>query len=71
MELILYLSKTSHLHTNVMRLQLGWAAQTCRPTQNDVVEPCNTPRVSTTKKNAVSLLQTLPRAAKHPHSETD
>ena len=66
----IYLDKISHLHTNVIDLWLWWAGKSCRFVARSVAEPCNTPRVSATKNNAVSMLKTLSRAAKHPHNGT-
>lgn len=55
----------------MINLLLGWAGKSCRFVARSVAEPCNTPRVSATKNNAVSMLKTLPRAAKHFHIGTE
>ena len=54
-----------------MDLLLVWAGKSCRFVARSVAEPCNTPRVSAAKNNAVSMLKTLSRAAKHSHSGTE
>ena len=54
-----------------MDLLLVWAGKSCRFVARSVAEPCNTPRVSAAKNNAVSMLKTLSRAAKHSHIGTE
>ena len=52
-------------------LLLEWAVDSCSFVARSVIEPCNTPQVSAAKQNAVSVLQTLPRAAKISLTGTD
>ena len=48
-----------------MDLLLVWAGKSCRFVARSVAEPCNAPRVSAAKNNAVSMLKILAWVLKH------